>query len=109
MGYFETKASGGVAWSLGIIIGTLLFLATLVLVLKGGDVVGPRLELLENYFPGYSVTLSGSFLGLVYGFFAGFVGGWGFALLRNTSVFLYMALIRRRTERLLLRKLLEYV
>ena len=87
----------------------LLFLATLILVLKGGDVVGPKLELLENYFPGYSVTLPGSLLGLGYGFFSGFVGGWGFAFLRNTSVFLYMALLHRRAERQLLRKLLEYV
>jgi len=87
----------------------LLFLATLVLVLKGGVVVGPKLQLLEQYFPGYSVTMLGSLLGLVYGFLTGFAGGWGFAFVRNIVLFLYMALIRRRAERLLLRKLLEYV
>jgi hypothetical protein len=84
-------------------------LATLTLVIKGGDVAGPKMELLENYFPGYHVTLSGGFLGLAYGFFAGFAGGWGFAFLRNTFVFLYMALLHRRAEHRLLRKLLEYV
>jgi protoporphyrinogen oxidase len=95
--------------SIGTVCGMLLFLATLVLILKGGTVVGPNLELLKNYFPGYSVTVWGSFLGLAYGFSAGFVGGWSFAFLRNTSVFLYMALLHRRAEHQLLRKLLEYV
>jgi protoporphyrinogen oxidase len=95
--------------SLGTAAGMLLFLATLILVLKGGTVVGPNLQLLAQYFPGYSVTLSGSLLGLSYGFFAGFAGGWGFAFLKNITAFLYMALIRRRAERLVLRKLLEYV
>ncbi len=95
--------------STGAMAGLLLFLATLFLVLKGGDVMGPNLQLLQHYFPWYSVTLSGSLLGLGYGFLSGFVGGWGFAFLRNITAFLYMALIRRRAERLVLRKLLEYV
>jgi protoporphyrinogen oxidase len=95
--------------STGTVGGMLLFLATIILVLKGGVVVGPNLELLNQYFPGYSVTMSGSLLGLGYGFLTGFAGGWGFAFLRNVTVFLYMALIRRRAERQLLEKLLEYV
>jgi protoporphyrinogen oxidase len=95
--------------SVGTVAGLALFLATAWLVLKGGDLVGPRLQLLSNYFPGYSVTASGSVLGLAYGFITGFVGGWGFAFFRNASVFLYMAVIHRRAELHLLRKLLEYL
>jgi protoporphyrinogen oxidase len=57
--------------SMGVIGGLLLFLATLALVIKGGEVVGPNLQLLENYFPGYSVTTLGSLVGLIYGFLAG--------------------------------------
>lgn len=94
--------------SLGMAAGILLFLATLILVLKGGDVVGPKLQLLSEYFPAYSVTPFGSVLGLVYGFVTGFVGGWAFAFLRNSMMFLYMAAIHRRAELHLLRKLLEY-
>jgi hypothetical protein len=94
--------------SIGTVAGLLLFLATLILVLKGGAVV-PNLALLAQYFPGYSLTVSGSLLGLSYGFLTGFAGGWGYAFFRNITVFLYMALIRRRAERLVLRKLLEYV
>lgn len=100
----------GVAFgfSMGILCGFGLLLATLVLILKGGDVVGPRLQLLSEYFPGYSVTPGGSVLGLVYGFLTGLIGGWGFAFLRNGFQFLYMAAKYRSAERLILRKLLDY-
>ncbi|HEY7322969.1 MAG TPA: NAD(P)/FAD-dependent oxidoreductase [Candidatus Binatia bacterium] len=95
--------------SAGVISGVILFLATIILVLKGGVVVGPNLSLVSQYFPGYSVTILGSFLGLGYGFFAGFAGGWGFAFVRNITVFLYAAIMQQRAERQLLRKLLEYI
>jgi protoporphyrinogen oxidase len=94
--------------SLGTVTGFLLFLATLILVLKGGDLVGPKLQLLSQYFPGYTVTAYGSLIGLLYGFLAGFSGGWGFAFLRNAMVFLYMATIHRRAELYQLRKMFEY-
>ena len=95
--------------SIGSAAGIVLALATLILVFKGGEPIGLNLQLLSQYFPGYSVTVPGSFLGLVYGFFAGFIGGWVFAFLRNLATFMTMALIHRRAERVLLRKLLEYV
>lgn len=94
--------------SLGVVSGLTLFLATLVLVLRGGDVVGPTLALLGQYFPGYTVTLSGSLVGLAYGFAAAYVAGWLFAFLRNAVVFLYIALVKRRAELQLLRQLGEY-
>ena len=59
----------------GILFGWGLFLATLWLVLKGGPQVGPHLILLANYFPGYRVTVLGSFIGFVYGFVTGFLAG----------------------------------
>jgi hypothetical protein len=94
--------------SLGTTAGLLLFLGTLSLVLKGGDVVGPNLQLLNQFFPGYSVTAPGSVVGLGYGFIGGFVGGWSFAFLRNSIMFFYMAMMHRRAELYLLRKLFEY-
>jgi protoporphyrinogen oxidase len=95
--------------STGALAGIGLFAATLILVLKGGPVVGPNLRLLGEFFPGYRVTLGGSFIGLAYGFLTGFVGGWSFAFLRNASVFLYITTIQRRVERRLLRRMFEYV
>ena len=94
--------------SVGSTAGVLLFLATLVLVLKAGDVIGPRLGLLSQYFPGYTVTLEGAALGLLYGFAVGFAGGWLVAALRNAALFLYLAVSQHRAERQILKRLLEY-
>ena len=95
--------------SLGIVSSMLLFFATILLLVKGGVDVGPNLALLNQYFPGYTPTLSGSVLGLTYGFFTGFLGGWGFAVMRNTAVFVYMAVVHRRAEWAVMRELLKYV
>jgi protoporphyrinogen oxidase len=95
--------------SLGVVAGVLLSLMTLILVLKGGDVVGPTLQLLNQYFPGYSITPLGSALGLAYGFTFAFIGGWLFAFFRNAALFIYMAIARRRAEWELLRRLLGYL
>jgi len=94
--------------SLGLMSGTILLFATLVLVLKGGVVVGPNLQLLNQYFPGYSVTVTGSFFGLAYGLVSGFIGGWSFALMRNAISFITMALIHRRAEWKLMQELFRY-
>jgi hypothetical protein len=89
------------------VLGALaLFIATVTLVLAGGPVVGPTLGLLGQYFPGYSVTASGSVLGLLYGFASGFVGGWLFAALRNMVMFVYLVAVYRRWQ---LRRMLDYV
>lgn len=62
------------AWgiALGLTLGLGLFVATNVLVLKGGDVVGPNLGLLGVYLPGYSVSFVGSLIGFVYMFVIGY-------------------------------------
>lgn len=62
------------AWGIafGLAMGLGLFVATNILVLKGGDVVGPNLSLLGIYLPGYSVTFLGSLIGFVYMFVIGY-------------------------------------
>jgi protoporphyrinogen oxidase len=90
--------------SSGLAAGAILSLATLSLVLRGGAPIGPNLGLLSEYFPGYSVTLSGSLFALLYGFIIAFLGGWLFACLRNTVVFLYIATVQHRADRQLLRR-----
>ena len=64
----------GVAF--GLAAGLILFLATLFLVIKGGQNVGAHLGLLRQFFPGYTVTFAGSFVGFAYAFVTGFVVGW---------------------------------
>ena len=65
------------AWGIagGLLLGGGLFIATNVLVLKGGENVGQHLSLLAIYFPGYRVTFLGSIVGFVYGFVAGYALG----------------------------------
>ena len=70
----------------GFVVGVGIFLATNWLVLKGGNVVGPHLALLGQFFVGYKVTFLGSLIGLAYGFFAGFVIGYFVASTYNWLV-----------------------
>ncbi len=67
----------------GLVAGSGLFIATVWLLLKGGDKVGAHLGLLGNYFPGYDVTWVGSFVGFLYAFACAFVLGYGVAALYN--------------------------
>lgn len=60
---------------LGVVCGLGLFVATIWLVIKGGDRVGPHLQLLSQYFIGYKVTWVGSFIGAAYGFAVGTLAG----------------------------------
>jgi hypothetical protein len=60
---------------LGLVCGLIIFIATNWLVIKGGDTVGPHLELLNQFFIGYRVTFFGSFIGFAYGFALGTLGG----------------------------------
>jgi hypothetical protein len=60
---------------LGILSGAGLFLATNILVLKGGARVGAHLVLLASFFPGYRVTFWGSIIGFCYAFAVGFIAG----------------------------------
>ncbi len=65
------------AWgvSFGILFGLTLFVATVILVMKGGPNVGQHLGLLAVYFPGYRVTVGGAFVGFIYGFVLGYALG----------------------------------
>ena len=88
--------------ALGLAVGTLcglaVFLATIILLIKGGEVVGPNLALLGQFFYGYTVTVTGAFVGLVYGFIFGFIVGWLIALLRNSLVSAYLIALKTRAN-----------
>jgi len=75
--------AGIVAIVTGMVGGLALFAATLWLVIKGGPNVGQHLGLLRAYYPGYSVTWTGSVVGFVYGALTGAILGWCVAWLYN--------------------------
>ncbi len=70
----------------GMVGGTGLFVATIWLLLRRGHDVGRHLRLLSNFFPGYSVTWPGAFIGFFYGALSGAVIGWSVAWVYNQVV-----------------------
>ena len=97
---------------LGVAVGSVtalaLFLATLVHLLRSPD-AGYPLELLSQYFVGYSASLSGAFVGLAWGFLVGFVAGWFFAFARNTVLGAFKLFFRSRAELAQTRSFLDHI
>jgi NhaP-type Na+/H+ or K+/H+ antiporter len=76
------------AWGIafGLVLGLGLFLATIILLTKGGERVGPHLGQLRVYFPGYSVSYVGSVIGFVYAFVVGYAIGRTIVVVYNRLV-----------------------
>ena len=78
----------------GVLFALGLFLATAILLLQdipSGTHVGPHLNALQDYLPGYSVSWAGSIAGLPSGFVIGAILGFFVALLWNLSHFIALA------------------
>ena len=70
----------------GLIGGAGLFTMTAWLVIKDGPQAGQHLQLLSNFFVGYSVTWAGAFVGLLYGTITGGAIGWLIGRIYNAAV-----------------------
>ncbi len=82
--------------SLAAVFGLGLFLATAVLLVRGGPLVGANLSLLAHYFLGYEVSWTGALVGFGEAALGGFGFGYLLARLINGVVRWHeMALIRR--------------
>ena len=79
----KTKALAVVCALIG---GGGMFVMTVWLVIKDGPLAGQHLQLLSNYFPGYSVTWPGAFIGFLYGAVIGGVAGWAVGRIYNRIV-----------------------
>jgi hypothetical protein len=97
------------ASAVGSVSGLLLLLATIWLVIKGGEVVGANLQLLSQYFVGYTVTVKGAFIAFGYTFFWGFLFGWLFAYLRNLSLALFIFWVKKKTELLSVKDFFDHL
>ncbi len=84
--------------AIGVVSGLGIFLATAFLLLKGGDIIGPTLSLLGNYFIGFQASWEGAFIGFGEAGLGGFVLGNIIARMRNWGMSAYALLIRRRAE-----------
>jgi len=98
----------GFATALASVSSLLIFLATIFLVLKGGKVVGPNLQLLNEFFFGYTVTLKGAFIGMAYSFSWGFLFGWLFAYIRNLFIALFIYRVKKKAEQLKFRDFMDH-
>jgi hypothetical protein len=93
---FDIRA---LATATGLVTGGVLWLATAALLFKGAspDVqVGAHLAQLASFFPGFTVTWTGSLVGLAYGFVLGFLIGATLAFSWNLSHF--FVLMRARGQ-----------
>ncbi len=85
------------AVAFGVLGAVGLFMATSLLLLRGGSpgprgvIVGPHLALLNNFFPGYSVTWPGAFVGAAY---AGITS----AIIGYTVAWVYNSVALRREK-----------
>jgi len=70
----------------GMLGGTGMFVVTAWLLLRGGSNVGLHLSLLRHFFPGYSVTWLGAFVGFFWGVVSGGAVGWSVAWIYNQVV-----------------------
>ncbi len=69
------------AISAGILWGASVFLATAWILITGSG--GETMSKLDVFYIGYSVSWGGAFIGLVYGFIDGLIGGFLIVLLYN--------------------------
>ena len=75
--------AGIMAIVFGLTCGVGLFAATAWLLIRGGEHIGQHLSLLNQFFPGYSVTWPGAFVGFFYGAVSGAVVAFCIALIYN--------------------------
>jgi hypothetical protein len=85
--------------AIGVVWGLIVWSATAILLLRGGEKVGSNLVLLKQYFLGYTVSWTGAIVGFLYAAFLGFITGCAFALLRNLLVYFYLRGIRNQRRR----------
>lgn len=85
--------------AVGVVSGLGIFIASVVLLLRGGSVPGPNLSLLGNYLFGFEVTWAGAVIGLVEAGLLGFAVGALAAGLRNWTLTGYAKFVRWRAER----------
>jgi hypothetical protein len=95
------------ATAVGSTSGLLFFLVTIWLVINNGGLAGVKLQLLSQYFIGYTVSLSGAFKAFGYGFIWGFLFGWLFAYLRNFLLAFFIYSVKKKTEILTLLDFLD--
>jgi hypothetical protein len=94
--------------AVGITAALCCFALTAVPLVRGRP-EGLELELLSQYFSGYSVSWRGALIGAAWAGFAGFVMGWFFAFLRNVLLGFRLVVLKARAELAQTRDFLDHI
>ncbi len=95
------------ATALGTVTGLIVAIATLWVAVKGEEQAGQNLQMLGQFFQGYTVTVSGALVGFAYSFASAFLWGWLFAYLRNFALGFVIYRARREAELMSFRQFLD--
>ena len=100
------KKAFGVAT--GVAAALLTFLSTAVYLIRDPH-PGFDLELLSQFFAGYTVSWQGALVGATWAFFTGFVLGWFLAFARNLILAVLLLIVRSRAELEQTRDFLDHI
>ena len=81
----------------GLVCGLVVFAATAFIVVLQPQ-PQPRLDLLANYFYGYTVSWPGVVVGFLWAFAVGFVGGFFVGFVRNFVTAVWIFFVRTRAQ-----------
>ncbi|HYN08756.1 MAG TPA: hypothetical protein VES67_15355 [Vicinamibacterales bacterium] len=99
------KRALGVA--VGLTIALFIFVFTAFhIIAKPTDVA---IDLLSQYFYGYTTTWRGAFIGVWWGFVSGFAAGWFLAFLRNFAVATWIFVVRAKASLAQTRDFLDHI
>lgn len=94
--------------ALGLAAGLLVATVTVVTLLRAPS-ARAGVELLGNFFYGYTVSPAGILVGFAWGFFVGYVVGWFTAFCRNLAIALTLFAARTRADLSATRDFLDHV
>jgi Ca2+/H+ antiporter len=94
--------------AIGVAFAVLVAAVTLFHVIADAESAS-LLRLLDQYFYGYTVSLTGVFIGAFWGFVAGFTGGWFVAFCRNLAIAISVFVTRTRAELSETRDFLDHI
>jgi hypothetical protein len=104
---FAPVHKGALGVAVAVVGGVAVFAVTAFhLVVRPGHAAF-EVWLLDNYLPGYTVSWTGAFIGLVWGSVIGFVTGWSVAFVRNSVIALNLLTVRTKAELAQTRNLLD--
>ena len=82
--------------AIGSVAAVVMFAVTAIAVAAAGKT--GSLNLLSEYFAGYTVSWAGALIGAAWGFGTGFIAGWFVAFVRNLVLAVSLFILRRRVE-----------